>query len=234
MAKAAATSVENPKRPEKKPSRAERNRARQRDLIAVTRRLFDERGMQEAPIDAIAREAGIARGLIYRQFSSKEELFVVTVTDYLLELAHLLEAARDEGGTPAEQLERGAHVFGGFCVQYPAFLDCALSLMRQGPEEMREMISDNNFLRLGQGMSRCIDTVARSLKEGNENGDFQVDDPDYLANFLWTQVLGAMHLTRIRVGVKQAAPGVPQLFPIEPEQVIQTCVDSALGLVNPR
>ena len=70
--------------------------SRERDLVEATRKLFDERGFRDAPVEEIAREVGIARGLIYRQFSSKEELFVLTVTDYLAELAAELES-RDRG-----------------------------------------------------------------------------------------------------------------------------------------
>ena len=62
-------------------------RVRERELVQATRALFDERGMLDVPIEEIAKAVGIARGLIYRQFSSKEELFVLTVTDYLSELA---------------------------------------------------------------------------------------------------------------------------------------------------
>ena len=36
-----------------------------------------------------------------------------------------------------------------------------------------------------------------------------------MANILWTQILGAMHLARIRVGMRQAAPGVPELFTVD-------------------
>ena len=43
---------------------------------------------------------------------------------------------------------------------------------------------------------------------------FAVEDPDYIANVLWTQMLGVMHLARSKVGVRQASPGVPQLFVI--------------------
>src|SRR4249919_3326355 len=69
-------------------------RARERDLVRATRALFDERGLQDAPIEEIAQAVGIARGLIYRQFSSKEELYFLTVTDYLQELAtELIDAA---------------------------------------------------------------------------------------------------------------------------------------------
>src|SRR5436305_12744486 len=105
-------------------------RDRERDLVRATRALFDERGMQDAPIDEIARSVGIARGLVYRHFSSKEELYVLTVTDYLRELDGLLCAAIVPDDEPIEQLERWARAFAGFCERYPAFLDCALSLMR--------------------------------------------------------------------------------------------------------
>ncbi len=218
--------------PRTRTPREDRRKKREEDLIAVTRRLFDERGMQDAPIEEIAREAGIARGLIYRQFSSKEELFVVTVISYLSELADDLEAARISEGLRREELVSLARTFGEFCVRYPAFLDCALSLMRQSAEDLGEIVSEVHFFRLGQHMSRCIGTVAVTLKEGRESGEFEIDDPDYMANFLWTQMLGAMHLTRIGLGVRQVATGVPGLFGIRSEQVVQTCVDSAVALVT--
>ena len=41
-----------------------------------------------------------------------------------------------------------------------------------------------------------------------------------MANVLWTQTLGAMHLARIRVGMRRLAPGVPELFTVTPEQVV--------------
>ena len=62
--------------------------------MEATRRLFDERGVQDAPIEQIAQSVGIPRGLIYRQFASKDELFVLTVTDYLAELDDVLRANR--------------------------------------------------------------------------------------------------------------------------------------------
>ncbi|MGH2987124.1 MAG: TetR/AcrR family transcriptional regulator, partial [Solirubrobacterales bacterium] len=97
------------------PERIQLRRTRERDLVAATRALFDERGMQDAPIEEIAKAAGIARGLIYRHFSSKEELFVLTVTDYLDELAGVLETAVDGGcDDPVEQLELMVEAFAGF------------------------------------------------------------------------------------------------------------------------
>src|SRR5690349_11163695 len=97
------------------PRATERRRVRERDLVVATRRLFDERGMQDAPIEEIARSVGIARGLIYRVFSSKEELFVLTITDYLDELHDVLHEAIASGPDPFAQLERSTEAYARFC-----------------------------------------------------------------------------------------------------------------------
>jgi AcrR family transcriptional regulator len=204
-------------------------RTREQDLVAATRALFDERGIQDAPIEEIARAVGIARGLVYRHFSSKEELYVLTVTDYLRELDGVLGETVVPAGDAVEQLERWARAFAGFCERYPAFLDCALSLMRRPARELHDTVSESVWLRLGQGIASCVGHVARLLEEGRDSGVFAIEDPDYVANVLWTQTLGTMHLARIRVGVRQAAPGIPALFTIAPEQVVETCVRSALA-----
>jgi AcrR family transcriptional regulator len=207
-------------------------RTRERDLVAATRALFDERGMQDAPIEEIARAVGIARGLIYRHFSSKEELYVLTVTDYLRELDGLLAESVDEGAGPVVQLETMTRAYAAFCARYPAFLDCALSLMHRPAGALQAELSESVWLRLGQGMARCVNHVCGVLERGAAAGAFAIDDPAYMANVLWTQTLGTMHLARIRVGLRQAAPGIPELFPIEVERVVESCVAGALGAVG--
>jgi AcrR family transcriptional regulator len=208
-------------------------KARERELVAATRAFFDERGVQEAGVEEIAQAVGIARGLIYRHFSSREELYVLTVTDYLDELAGELEQAIAEDDDPVLQLERCTRAYASYCQRYPAFLDASLALMQGPARQLYERISESVWLRLGQGMARCIESLAATLRRGVEAGVFEVEDPDYTANVLWTQGLGAMHLARIRVGVRQAAPGVPTLFKVEPDRVIDSCVASAMALVAP-
>jgi len=215
--------------------RAEIRRTRERDLVAATRALFDERGMQDAPIEEIAKAVGIARGLIYRHFSSKDELFVLTVTDYLEELDGVLRDAITGDEDLAARLEAWARAYAGFCLRYPAFLDCALSLMHRSARDLHAIVSESVWLRLGQGIARCVDHVVGLLREGAEQGVFPaVEDPDYTANVLWTQTLGLMHLARIRVGVRQAAPGIPELFAVAPDKVVETAVASALATAGVR
>ena len=203
------------------PTATTRRRTRERDIVAATRALFDERGVQDAPIDEIARAVGINKALIYRVFSSKEELFVLTVTHYLDELReHALE--------PHEGLRDALDRFTRFCLRYPAFLDCALSLMRRPAAELRERVGEGTWLRLGRSMAACLAPLAAILEaEG-------VEDPEFTANRLYTMVLGTMHLARIGLGVTEAAPGVPDAFALEAEQVRRACVADALAIVRTR
>ena len=47
---------------------------------------------------------------------------------------------------------------------------------------------------------------------------------------MYAQVLGTMHLARVRAGVTEAGPGVPSVFRMDPERVRRDCVEDALAL----
>jgi AcrR family transcriptional regulator len=213
--------------------RASRRREREREIIAATRLLFDERGLQDAPIESIARAVGINKALIYRHFSSKEELYVLTLSTYLADLAACLDEVPQELD-PVARLEEGWRRYTSFCLEYPAFLDCGLSLMRRSAEDLRETISDAIWIRLGQNMAACLGKLSQILAEGAEQGLFTVEDPDFTANQLYAQTLGTMHLARIGVGVRSATGNIPVPFPIEPVRVQQACIDAVLASVGAR
>ena len=82
------------------PRAAGRRRAREREILAATRALFDERGVRDAQIEDIARAVGINRAIIYRHFTGKEELFALTLVGYLDELEARLAAADDPAAGP--------------------------------------------------------------------------------------------------------------------------------------
>jgi AcrR family transcriptional regulator len=217
--------------------RAAVRREREREIVAATRLLFDERGVQDAPIEDIARAVGINKALIYRHFSSKEELFVLTLTSYLADLAGRLDEA-PVIPDPVGRLEDGWRRYTDFCLEHPAFLDCGLSLMRRPAEQLRESISDAVWIRLGQGMAACLGRLSEILAVGAREGAFDVEDPDFTANHLYTQTLGTMHLARIAVGVRTGTgggvDGVPQMFAIDPRRVQEACIADVLASVGAR
>ena len=209
--------------------RATARREREREIVDATRALFDERGMQDAPIEEIARAVGINKALIYRHFASKEELFILAMTRYLADLAASVPPL-DLDGDPEAQLRTAVEAYTRFCLDYPAFLDCALSLMRRPAAELGASVTEATWFALGRGMASCLGPLARVLAHGAQRGVFTVEDPDFTANHLYTQVLGTMHLARIGVGVREVAPGIPQAFEIDPERVRSACVADAMAL----
>lgn len=214
-------------------TRVSRRREREREIIAATRLLFDERGLQDAPIESIARAVGINKALIYRHFSSKEELYVLTLSTYLADLAGQLDDVPAELD-PVARLEEGWLRYTSFCLDHPAFLDCGLSLMRRSADDLRETISDAIWIRLGQSMAACLGKLSQILAEGAELGVFTVEDPDFTANQLYAQTLGTMHLARIGVGVRSVGTNIPEPFPIEPVRVQRACIDAVLASVGTR
>lgn len=209
-----------------------RIRQREADIVDATRALFDERGMQEVPIDDIARAVGLSRALIYRHFSSKEELFILTITRYLAELAERLEAASASAEEPFARLDAVTAEFADFAVEYPAFLDCAISLLRRPHEVLREMVSDAVWIRLGLGMASCLGVCADVLRAGRDAGAFTVEDPDFTANHLWTVALGTMHLARSGVGVSRSPAGTPDAFPIDSARVRAAALQTARAIAT--
>ncbi|WBQ01886.1 TetR/AcrR family transcriptional regulator [Kribbella sp. CA-293567] len=214
---------------------AERRRDRERDIIRATRELFDERGTIDAQIDDIAKRVGINKALIYRHFAGKEELFALTLVDYLGELDERLQAVDGPRKAPMNRLRSLSEVFVDFCLEYPAFADCAMSLLRRTGEQLFGEITEPVMIKLGNAMAAALDRISAILKAGQRSGVFDEVDTDYLANHLYTQTLGAMHMARMGLIVsrqdvgKDDVPGHPVVHHADIATVRETAITATLA-----
>ncbi len=219
--------------PSRQSAAAARRRAREQDILAATRRLFDENGVRDAQIDDIAKAVGINRAIIYRHFSGKEELFALAVEGYLEELKQRLEEAASAtgDGTPTDRLRAVVGAFVDFGLEYPAFVDCAQTLMRRPGPELLEQVSEGALFRLGRAISACLRTLTETLDAGVATGDFHLkDDSVLVANYMYASGLGALQLARIGLIVKESAPGIPTISHISGEQVRDYLTATAVAL----
>lgn len=213
---------------------AARRRKREAEIISATRELFDRAGVRDAQIDQIARAVGVNRAIVYRHFTGKEELFALTLVQYLDELKADLETADADGSDAADRLTRITTAFVDYGIAHPAFVDCAQTLMRRTGPELLEEMSESAVFRLGRAISGCLAVLGSALEAGVESGDFEVEDPALLANTLYASGLGALQLARVGILVKEAAPGIPTVGQVSPEQVRDYLVASALALATRR
>ena len=222
--------ISAPKSDGRRSAAAVRRRAREKEILDATRALFDERGVRDAQIEDIARAVGINRAIIYRHFSGKEELFALTLVGYLDELDARLSAADDPGADPPTRLRLITEAFLDFGIEFPAFVDCAQTLMRRPGPELLEEVSEGAVYRLGRGIATCLARVAQVLEAGIADGSFRDQDVDLMANTLYATGLGGMQLARVGMIVKEAAPGVPTVAALSPDQVKAHMVATTLAM----
>jgi AcrR family transcriptional regulator len=214
-------------------ARRARRASREQAIVAATRRLFDQRGIRDARVEDIARAAGLNKALIYRAFSSKDEIFALAATSYLDELRERTDAL-ETSPDATEQLRQILTVFADFCATYPAFLDCGLSLLRRPAVELRETLSDAAWFRVSRAVGRCVGAVQRVLEAGAAQEILEVEDAGFTAGRLLTQMMGSMHLCRTGVSLREATPGAVTAVPLDSEQVRDACIRDALAVVGVR
>lgn len=74
-------------------------------VLDAAKRLFTERGYQEATVRDIARAAGMSTGAVFANFTDKADLFnEVVIADYAVLAAHMRQAAAAEEGVEAALL----------------------------------------------------------------------------------------------------------------------------------
>jgi AcrR family transcriptional regulator len=90
-----------------RPSRSERaDGASRPELIKAAAEVFAERGYEAASVDEVIRRAGLSKGTLYFNFSSKEDLFLAVVEDRIDRPARDLMALT--AGAPADTPTSGS------------------------------------------------------------------------------------------------------------------------------
>jgi hypothetical protein len=87
--------------------------------------------------------------------------------------------------------------------------------MQRGAGELPEHVSGTVLVRLGRAMAAIL----------------ALDDPDFTANRVCTQVLGRMHFSCAGVGARESA-GDAETFDLRRERVRQTYVLQSLALAR--
>jgi AcrR family transcriptional regulator len=87
---------------------------KRRRIIEAAWRLALRNGLRAATMEALAREAGVAKGTLYAHFPDKDAVFDGVVADLLVELATAFDAGMRSDGAVAERI--GAALAGKYGV----------------------------------------------------------------------------------------------------------------------
>ncbi|WP_166852660.1 TetR/AcrR family transcriptional regulator [Isoptericola sp. BMS4] len=87
---------------------------RREQLLAVSRRLFAEKGFDGTSVEEIAARAQVSKPVVYEHFGGKEGIYAVIVDREVQALTSALTGALAEGGHPKVIVERTALALLGY------------------------------------------------------------------------------------------------------------------------
>lgn len=135
-------------------------------------RVFARKGFHASRVGDIAEEAGVAHGLLYHYFSSKNEVLETIFREHWTTLLERIHAVESSGDPPVEQL-RG-------------IVQAMFHSWRHEPDVVRVVIreiarSAEISQRVGE-LVRPIGAIRRIFERGQAGGDFRRDvDADMAA-----------------------------------------------------
>jgi AcrR family transcriptional regulator len=142
--------------------RATGSEEKRRQILDAAVRVFARKGFHASRVGDIAEEAGVAHGLLYHYFSSKDEVLETVFRDnwaVLLERVQAVEAADESAG---EQLRHVAAIL--------------LRTWLHEPDVVRVLVLEVQE-RIGE-LVQPIASIRRIIERGQHSGEFRRDiDP---------------------------------------------------------
>jgi AcrR family transcriptional regulator len=161
-------------------TRAASQEERRRQILDAAVRTFAQKGYHACRVSDIAEEAGVAYGLVYHYFESKEAVLEAIFRDTWGMMLRAIQAVEETEESPREQLRKTAAI--------------VLRTWRNNPDLVRVLVRE--VTRSGEQMQREVGEIAlafealqRIVKRGQDTGVFRSDLSPRLAAWI---VYGAL------------------------------------------
>ena len=148
---------------------------KRRLILQAGVRVFARKGFHASRVGDIAEEAGVAHGLLYHYFDSKDELLETIFRETWSELLAAMRDVEDSGAPAREQLRGVAAIL--------------LRSWRRDPELVRVLVREvarsphlqERLVEVGEAFA----AIRRMIERGQADGDFRADLDARLASFVF-------------------------------------------------
>ncbi len=151
---------------------------RKHQLLAAAATLFSTKGYSNTRIADICSAAGVAKGLMYWYFPTKESLFAELVRTMRLQLRRAQAAAMNPDAPALTRIRQGTEASVVFMAEHSSYF--ALLDVERADDEVAGVLRD--------GSDVYADDVIRLVREAQADGSIPDGDPRLAA----TGVLGAV------------------------------------------
>jgi AcrR family transcriptional regulator len=126
---------------EVKARRRMRGPERRQQLLEVARKVFGRRGYHTVTMDAVAREAGVTKPILYDHFPSKRELYLALLEADLETLAGRLREALDASSGNRERIRASFQAYFDFVDEHAEGFRLLMQEAVGGEREFRDMVA---------------------------------------------------------------------------------------------
>jgi len=148
---------------------------KRRLILQAAVRVFARKGFHDSRVGDIAEEAGVAHGLLYHYFDSKDELLETIFHDTWAELLVAMREVEESAAPAREQLHGVAAIL--------------LRSWRRNPDLVRVLVREvarsphlqKRLMEVGEAFA----AIQRMIERGQSDGDFRTDLDARLASFVF-------------------------------------------------
>ncbi len=155
-------------------ARQARAARRSRQLLDAAARLMEREGSGAVSMQALASEAGVSVGLIYRYFGSKDDVLLAVILDVLDAFAVQVPAAIDRA--EADPVRRLAAAFEAYCRVIDAHRHAAVLTYRES-----KSLDEAGRERIKRLELETSEPLRRTIREGVDAGILRAEDPELVA-----------------------------------------------------
>lgn len=148
---------------------------------------FVKQGLFATRIQDIAAEAGIAQGLLYHYYASKDEIFVDLINDALDKTIEASYSVRDMETEPGEKIRFALEKLVETIEDSQTFLDTC-RLITQATNSTAIPLEAQNLILEKRNIPYQV--IEKIMEAGQKEGTIIAGDPEMLAIFFWTSING--------------------------------------------
>ena len=136
---------------------------KRKKILEAAATVFSQKGFHQATMDEIAKEAGVAKGTLYYNFSGKSKLFAATVTEGMEKIIGQVERELESDLPFKEHLRK---LIRSNLLLYLKYSDLSKIVFN----ELTSGIDNDVLEKIEKVRLRYIDFVSDLLRQGQERG----------------------------------------------------------------
>jgi AcrR family transcriptional regulator len=141
-------------------------REKRRRILRAAITVFARSGYHTSRVSDVAKEAGVAYGLVYHYFGSKEEVLESIFRDTWTQMLARVREVQAEGGPAEEQVRKVTALLLRTWRRDPDLVRVLVREVTRSPEQMRRQIDE---------IGHAYESLEGIVVHGQETGEFRAD-----------------------------------------------------------